>query len=1075
MAESKRELARVNKILTSAEKEHSTKAKQLTSVTPKLMETRDKLKRLRKRLEELLNGEANLKKDVEEQTGNVAGLRADMAALERAERDLKAEQIAADGSQLKLDERELEEYGRLREELMTRTVTERAEQLSIEQEATSKRQRTQRLEQQDETLKADMEAAEKLIAEYEIRIQKLEAATSESEQEKDTILSGREKLGDEIRLCQQRAATLSIEMDEVVAKLSDMGDERRRGKQEEKMTEAVDTMKRIFTGVHGKLIDLCRPIQKKYSQAVTVTAGKHMDAIVVDTKQTASDCIRYLKDQRIGTCTILPLDNIQAKPIPDRLRALGSEYKLCIDLVECDEIFKPAISYALGSTVICDTLRHAQELCFQRNEKVKAVTLSGHVISKSGAMTGGSTSKDTQDRWEEKDVEKFRKKKTALEESVAENKRSMPSRQHIVDLETKLKTLQTKIQFSEADKRVTEEKLQQLRQQRQLKSKNSQDLKKEATALRKEVAALDKRLDGIQEVIRAAEIEVFGKFSKTVGVANIREYEESRLRLYNDRKQKFSAVCEQKASLAAQLEYELKRDFKGSLSRIRSQIEEGNAESSTLDQEEQNLVVQEEEIKVQAKAAEKKVKDASAQRDEVNKKAKVLQSKRAAAIAEREVISKKLSGEDILIERARAQIHEVLQKAEVDEIYLPTVPTRDEDDADRDLQWSGNVNDADDISPTDGSSGRRRRRGSSSGQGESTHFSQSDNPAVVRDRKFVEKVDLSSLRKHRTLTKQQFAEAETVLAKKISALAAEIEAVQPNMHAAEKYEGVIDKLKECNSDLDKAKDLAKTAATRFEEVKSTRQKLFNECFQHVSDSLSIIYKDLTRSSRHPLGGNAYLTLENTDEPYLGGIRYTAMPPMKRFRDMDQLSGGEKTMAALALLFSIHSYRQAPFFVLDEVDAALDNVNVKKICNYIKHRSKDFQCIVISLKDMFFEHADSLVGICRDVDTLSSCILTLDLKGYDEIEDDGSVDEDDKGDEKIAESPSSPVDQAKRSSGGSRRGTSSAENAANSLMELGKRKEIAPANRGQAQVGRSRRRSENISVISEQGEEGGGDI
>jgi ABC-type multidrug transport system ATPase subunit len=191
--------------------------------------------------------------------------------------------------------------------------------------------------------------------------------------------------------------------------------------------------------------------------------------------------------------------------------------------------------------------------------------------------------------------------------------------------------------------------------------------------------------------------------------------------------------------------------------------------------------------------------------------------------------------------------------------------------------------------------------------------------------------------------------------------------------------------------------------------------------------------------------------------------------------MDQLSGGEKTMAALALLFSIHSYRQAPFFVLDEVDAALDNVNVKKICNYIKHRSKDFQCIVISLKDMFFEHADSLVGICRDVDTLSSCILTLDLKGYDEIEDDGSVDEDDKGDEKIAESPSSPVDQAKRSSGGSRRGTSSAENAANSLMELGKRKEIAPANRGQAQVGRSRRRSENISVISEQGEEGGGDI
>jgi DNA repair ATPase RecN len=100
--------------------------------------------------------------------------------------------------------------------------------------------------------------------------------------------------------------------------------------------------------------------------------------------------------------------------------------------------------------------------------------------------------------------------------------------------------------------------------------------------------------------------------------------------------------------------------------------------------------------------------------------------------------------------------------------------------------------------------------------------------------------------------------------------------------------------------------------------------------------------------------------------------------------MDQLSGGEKTMAALGLLFSIHSFRQAPFFVLDEVDAALDNVNVKKICNYIRQRSKDFQCVVISLKDMFFEHADILVGICKDVDSLSSKVLTLDLRPFDEV-------------------------------------------------------------------------------------------
>jgi structural maintenance of chromosome 1 len=204
------------------------------------------------------------------------------------------------------------------------------------------------------------------------------------------------------------------------------------------------------------------------------------------------------------------------------------------------------------------------------------------------------------------------------------------------------------------------------------------------------------------------------------------------------------------------------------------------------------------------------------------------------------------------------------------------------------------------------------------------------------------------------------------------------------MHAGERYDGVVGKLQECEDELDEVRNNARDLGVRFDEVKKRRQKLYQECFQHISESLSVIYRDLTRSTKHPAGGTAYLTLDNTDEPYLAGTRFTAMPPMKRFRDMEQLSGGEKTMAALALLFSIHNFRQAPFFVLDEVDAALDNVNVKKICNYIQQRSRDFQCIVISLKDMFFEHADSLVGVAKDVDEQSSKIFTLSLKAFDDL-------------------------------------------------------------------------------------------
>lgn len=104
-----------------------------------------------------------------------------------------------------------------------------------------------------------------------------------------------------------------------------------------------------------------------------------------------------------------------------------------------------------------------------------------------------------------------------------------------------------------------------------------------------------------------------------------------------------------------------------------------------------------------------------------------------------------------------------------------------------------------------------------------------------------------------------------------------------------------------------------------------------------------------------------------------------MPPLKRFRDMEHLSGGEKTMAALALLFAIHSYQPSPFFVLDEVDAALDNTNVARIANYIHdHAAPGMQFIVISLKNGLFQNSEALVGIYRDQVENSSKSLTLDV-------------------------------------------------------------------------------------------------
>ncbi|KIK68666.1 hypothetical protein GYMLUDRAFT_729684 [Collybiopsis luxurians FD-317 M1] len=228
------------------------------------------------------------------------------------------------------------------------------------------------------------------------------------------------------------------------------------------------------------------------------------------------------------------------------------------------------------------------------------------------------------------------------------------------------------------------------------------------------------------------------------------------------------------------------------------------------------------------------------------------------------------------------------------------------------------------------------------------------------------------------------AEALAEFDAQIAKLNAEIERMAPNMKAMERLDDVEQKLAETEAETERARKDSKAAREKFQEVQKRRTDMFMAAYTHISDRIDQVYKDLTKGKAAPMGGVAYLSLDDSEEPYSGGIKYHAMPPMKRFRDMEQLSGGEKTVAALALLFAIHSYQPAPFFVLDEVDAALDNTNVAKVANYIKSQaSSSFQFVVISLKGSLYERGDSLVGIYRDQEVNSSRTLTLDLTQYDE--------------------------------------------------------------------------------------------
>merc|ERR1712228_741793 len=138
---------------------------------------------------------------------------------------------------------------------------------------------------------------------------------------------------------------------------------------------------------------------------------------------------------------------------------------------------------------------------------------------------------------------------------------------------------------------------------------------------------------------------------------------------------------------------------------------------------------------------------------------------------------------------------------------------------------------------------------------------------------------------------------------------------------------------------------------RVDNVREKRNKVLRECF----DVIQKIYGELTKSKQYKNGGKAFLNIGGDMNPFDDEIVFNAMPPGKPWREMQQLSGGEKSVASLALLFAIHSYKQSPFFTLDEIDAALDQKNVQRVSNFIIKKSKESktQIIVISLKDKFF--------------------------------------------------------------------------------------------------------------------------
>eukprot|EP00814_Leptocylindrus_danicus_P018697 CAMPEP_0116038318 /NCGR_PEP_ID=MMETSP0321-20121206/22716_1 /TAXON_ID=163516 /ORGANISM="Leptocylindrus danicus var. danicus, Strain B650" /LENGTH=1452 /DNA_ID=CAMNT_0003516967 /DNA_START=35 /DNA_END=4393 /DNA_ORIENTATION=+ len=1015
-----------------AEKERVKFAAQVDAINPDMIKTREEIKSLSKSIKqdekklEDLNEESqgheqtveDLQTEIEEYQGMETQLETEYEENKTQKLEAAGVKSRKKGEQIVLTAEQEARYEELQKEAAIESAAHRTLLTKYTRELEVARGKAATLSSEYKEVTDRKEEAQASVEEWTNRKKEL---TDKMKHFSSDLRSGEKSLADiqrQQREAQNRRSAIEDELVQINAKLREAKDDKRRNRKEERLLQALNTLKRHFPGVQGRLADLCRPTQRRFNLAVTVAGGKNMDAVVVDTRATAQDCIKYLREQRIGVATFLPLDSLKTPPAAstERLRSLcesdrSGRYRLCSDVIVCDESVRKAVLYAVENTVVADDLDAAREICFgnsnrnvrghhhqHKNEKIKAVTISGSVISKAGTMTGGVTSDDSKkaSRWDEAEVEALRERKQELETErrtldsyndanadSGDADRRVSYSVKMDELRNQVSALKNRQQFMQSDKLYSESQLKESQSLLTSSTAQMKKLEKQIADVEANIEAIDKQLSDARQKVVEVEDEVLRDFREESGLEDLRAYEyavQSARQEYLKKRQK---VQQQLAKLSAKLEYEEGRDFATNVAKVEKRLKTRRKRLGEVESKQQNLQDKLAALKSKVTDAESTLETTKSHEESCEQDTSTALQEYNSAQSERAGVSKALNTEEATLERLRGRLHECLQKARVEEVSLPIEKRSDGATTERSSRSQES------RSSTTSSGGNPGLSLFSQESVGSMHFSQQDDQNVMKDRRDAGRVDFSSLRrelKQPLKSDRDEKKLRTQFEQKLTKLIADIESMTPNMKANEAFDAMKDKIKSNHSDYEKLKNTQRKTQAAFARVRNERTARFQDAFQHIDESLKIIYKDLTKSSKHPLGGNAYLSLDDADEPYLGGMKFNAMPPMKRFRDMEQLSGGEKTVAALALLFAIHSYRPAPFFVMDEVDAALDNVNVLKVCNYIQKRSGDFQCIVISLKDMFYERSQALVGICKDVATTSSRTLTLDLTRFTDAHD-----------------------------------------------------------------------------------------
>ncbi|KAI9842394.1 MAG: Structural maintenance of chromosomes protein 1 [Thelocarpon superellum] len=963
LEEARREQARVGRELGKVERAIKTKEKEMEDQEHAILPLDEKIGLTGKNVAAYADKIAEIAKERDAQSSNAHRLKKDLAVVAKAQDQWEADRRKTDQQDgRQLSESDLQAYGKLREQVNTRTSADQTKLDALTRQRKTDEETVQSLQSkydatqwQVQKLEEDMRALTERKQTMAQQVKQTSHDIAEKKKEVHAFTSERLRTA-------QKQTELDEKLQEVLRTLLEADDGRRQTEREIRTRDTVVALKRIFPGVRGRVSELCKPKLKKYGEAVSTVLGRNFDAIVVDNEKTAKDCIQYLRDQRTGQATFIPLDTIQVKAVNANLKGMHPKMRMAIDTIEYDHALERAMSYACGNAMVCDDLATAKYLCYDKSVEAKAVTLDGTIIHRGGLMTGGrGPGQQHARRWEDAEVENLRKMKDKLMADLAALPKSHRRGTAEETIQGELAGLEQRLSYATDELKALERNLASKDKELQFHRRQLKELQPTYEEKTRQFQRLNDSLAHFQGAIRKVEDDVFADFCRRLAYHDIREYEAQQGSRQQEAAQRKLEFTMQKSKLENQLSFETQRlqSTQERIKRLEEKAARDEAMMDALQQEKETIQEARQVIEAEIKQLQEQLE--SLQGKYAAKVEKVAEQRREVQTRQKEVEGtlKAVAGLEAEIQRTAAGRYALLRRCKLEEIDLPLA----DGSAELDKLPIDELLAADDPDEMD--------------VDEDPSSSAVQAPTVPD---YGIEVDFDGLDEE--LREGADEGRDEDLQDRVATLTSELDKMAPNMRAIERLEGVESRLKSTEKDFEEARRAAKKAKDDFQAVKEQRFELFNKAFSHISEQIGQVYKDLTKGPNLPLGGSAYLDMEDSDEPYLDGIKYHAMPPLKRFRDMEHLSGGEKTMAALALLFAVHSYQPSPFFVLDEVDAALDNANVGKIANYIRdHAGPGMQFIVISLKTGLFQNSEALVGIYRDQSANSSKALTLDLRKY----------------------------------------------------------------------------------------------